>query len=118
MYDLMPPNMKAQFNLINKPNQSIKLLVDVTDKTSSKKDLQYYKYNKIVIFKYSLVLKNSHYVLNIYSDNTSKNHFEKTILGSFIYDNSIKYSISEISINTNKKCLIKIGIFSFTRPLL
>ena len=52
MYDLIPPNMKAQFNLINKPNQSIKLLVDVTDKTSSKKDLQDYKYNKIVIFKY------------------------------------------------------------------
>ena len=103
MYDLIPPNMKAQFNLINKPNQSIKLLVDVTNKTSSKKDLQDYKYNKIVIFKYSLVLKNSHYVLNIYSDNTSKNHFEKTILGSFIYDNSIKYSISQIIINTNKK---------------
>ena len=103
MYDLIPPNMKAQFNLINKPNQSIKLLVDVTNKTSSKKDLQDYKYNKIVIFKYSLALKNSHYVLNIYSNNKSKNHFEKTILGSFIYDNSIKYSISEIIINTNKK---------------
>ena len=53
MYDLIPPNMKAQFNLINKPNQSIKLLVDVTDKISTKKDLQDYKYNKIVIFKYS-----------------------------------------------------------------
>ena len=103
MYDLIPPNMKAQFNLINKPNQSIKLLVHLTDKTPSKKDLQDYKYNKTIIFKYSLVLKNSHYILNIYSNNTSKNHFEKTILGSFIYDNSIKYSISEIIINTNKK---------------
>ncbi len=113
MYDLMPPNMKAQFNLINKPNQSIKLLVDVTDKTSSKKDLQDYKYNKIVIFKYSLVLKNSHYVLNIYTNNTSKNHFEKTILGSFIYDNSIKYSISQIIINTNKKIDLDPLVYGF-----
>mgnify|MGYP001486491695 FL=1 len=113
MYDLIPPNMKAQFNLINKPNQSIKLLVDLTNKTSSKKDLQDYKYNKIVIFKYSLALKNSHYVLNIYSNNTSKNHFEKTILGSFIYDNSIKYSISEIIINTNKKIDLDPLVYGF-----
>ena len=34
---LVPPNMKAQFNLINKPNQSIKLSVNVIDKTSKKK---------------------------------------------------------------------------------
>ena len=34
MYDLMPPNMKAQFNLINKPNQSIKLIVYLNSKTS------------------------------------------------------------------------------------
>ena len=113
MYDLIPPNMKAQFNLINKPNQSIKLLVDVTNKTSSKKDIQDYKYNKIVIFKYSLALKNSYYVLNIYSDNTSKNHFEKTILGSFIYDNSIKYSISEITINADKKIFLDPVIYGF-----
>mgnify|MGYP001234455866 CR=1 FL=1 len=99
MYDRAPPNMKAQFNLINKPNQSIKLLVNIADQVSSKKDLVDYKYNKKVIFKYSLIIKNSQYHLNIYSQNTSKNHFKKTVLGSFIYDYSIKYSISNIDIN-------------------
>ena len=103
MYDLVPPNMKAQFNLINKPNQSIKLLVNIADQVSSKKDLVDYKYNKKVIFKYSLIIKNSQYHLNIYSQNTSKNHFKKTILGSFIYDKSIKYSISNIVINAKSK---------------
>ncbi len=103
MYDLIPPNMKAQFNLINKPNQSIKLSVNVIDQTSSKKDLVDYKYNKAVIFKYLFNIKNSRYFLDIYSQNTSKNHFKKTILGSFIYDKSIKYAISNVVINTKLK---------------
>ena len=103
MYDLIPPNMKAQFNLINKPNQSIKLLVNIIDRSSLQKDLLDFKYNKKVIFKYSLIIKNSHYVLNIYSQNTSQNHFKKTIIGSFIYDKSINYSISNIVINTKLK---------------
>ena len=70
--------MQTQFNLINKPNQSIKLLVDVTDK-STKKDLKNYTYNKIIIFKYSINIKNSEYILNIYQSNLlviiSKNSF-------------------------------------------
>ena len=37
MYDLVPPNMKAQFNLINLSNQSIKLTVNVSNKVSNKK---------------------------------------------------------------------------------
>ena len=32
MYDLVPPSMKAQFNLINLPNQSIKLSASLFDK--------------------------------------------------------------------------------------
>ena len=42
MYDLASPIMKVQFNLINKSNQSIKLSVDVSDKSSNKKDLKKY----------------------------------------------------------------------------
>ena len=37
MYDLVPPNMKAQFNLINLPNQSIKLSVLLIMKNQKKK---------------------------------------------------------------------------------
>ena len=81
---------------------------------SSKKDLVDYKYNKIVIFKYSLISKNSQYFLNIYFKKHLKNHFNKTILGSFIYDNSIKYSISNVFINTKlKKNLDPILVYGF-----
>ena len=113
MYDLIPPNMKAQFNLISKPNQSIKLSVNLIDQTSLKKDLIDYKYNKVVIFRYAFILKNSQYFLNIYFKNTSQNHFKKTILGSFIYDYSIKYSIANIDINTNLKKLRPSSLWLF-----
>ena len=88
-------------------------MVDVTTKTSSQKDLIDYKYNKIVIFKYNFSLKDSAYSLKIYTNNSPKNHFKKTILGSFIYDNSIKYSISEITINTDKKIDLHPVVFGF-----
>ena len=70
MYDLIPPFMKAQFNLINKPNQSIKLIVNLFDKSSNKKELTKYTYNKTIVFKYLINIKNSHYELNIYQENT------------------------------------------------
>ena len=113
MYDLASPNMKAQFNLINKSNQSIKLSVDVSDKSSNKKDLKKYSYNKICIFKYFIDIANSKYNLKIYLEKISKNHFNKSVLGSFIYDNSIKYSISQITVNVTNGVDINALVFGF-----
>lgn len=113
MYDLASPIMKTQFNLINKSNQSIKLSVDISDKSSNKKDLKSYSYNKICIFKYFIGIKNSNYILKIYLDKIAKNHFNKSVLGSFIYDNSIKYSISQISINVSKGIDLNALVFGF-----
>ncbi len=113
MYDLIPPNMQAQFNSINKPNQSIKLNVNLSSNISDRKGLSEYSYNKLVIFRYSLNIENTYYILNIFSANSSDNHFNKTILGSFIYDNSIKYSISQITINANKKKDLDPLVFGF-----
>ena len=113
MYDLASPNMKAQFNLINKSNQSIKLSVDVSDKSSNKKDLKKYSYNNICIFKYFIDIANSKYNLKIYLEKISKNHFNKSVLGSFIYDKSIKYSISQISINVSNGVDINSLVFGF-----
>ena len=62
MYDLASPSMQAQFNLINKSNQSIKLSVYFYSKSSKKKNLSDYTYNKKVIFKYALNIKNSGYL--------------------------------------------------------
>ena len=51
MYDLVPPSMKAQFNSIILPNQSIKLSVKLDSKISNIKGLSDFKYNKKTIFK-------------------------------------------------------------------
>ena len=113
MYDLVPPIMKAQFNLINKPNQSIKLSAEVGDKPSNQKDLKKYNYNRICIFKYSINIINSQYILKINPQRTSKNHFNKSVIGSFIYDISIKYSISQISINVSKDIDLNALVYGF-----
>ena len=115
MYDLAPPTMKAQFNLINKPNQSIKLSVDISSKSSNKNDLKKYIYNKLCIFKYSINIINSQYSLNIYQQKIPKSHFNKSVLGSFIYDNSIKYSISQITVVANKKIELDPLVYGFLK---
>ena len=113
MYDLVPLSMKAQFNSINLPNQSIKLFVTLIDQSSNKKGLSSYSYNKVVIFKYSISLKNSQIVLNIYNKNSKKYHFYKIVLGSFLYETAVKYSASDITINSSKKPDLDNLVFGF-----
>ena len=113
MYDLISPSMQAQFNLINKSNQSIKLSVNIIDNSTSQKGLSQYTYNKITIFKYSIKIENSQFNLNIYLENNLNNHFNKTIVGTFIYDYSIKYSISQIKIKANKKSNLEALVYGF-----
>ena len=113
MYDLVPPSMKAQFNSINLPNQSIKLHANIHNKIPKKKRLSEYTYNKKLIFKYSIILNNSHFEVNIYVEDSKKNHFYKTVLGSFIYDTSIKYLASEILINASNKSVLEASVFGF-----
>ena len=113
MYDFILPVMKAQFNLINIPNQSIILSVNILGKTSKKKGLVHYTYNKITIFKYSIYIKNSQFVLDIFQEVRGNDHFNKTVLGSFIYDISVKYSISEIFINTSNKLDLDLFVYGF-----
>ena len=113
MYDLVPPSMKAQFNLINLPNQRIKLHVNIDEKLSSKKRLSNYSYNNNIIFKYSIDIDSSYFKLIIFPTNSKKNHFNKTIIGSFIYDTSIKYSVTEINVNTKNKSILDALVYGF-----
>ena len=113
MYNLVPPSMQAQCNSILLPNQIIKLHVSVYNKIPNKKRLSEYTYNKKLIFKYAIILNNSHFELNIYAEDSNKNHFYKTVLGSFIYDTSIKYLASEIVINANLKSILEASVFGF-----
>ena len=113
MYDLELPNMKAQFNSINSANQSIKLSVTLADKNSNNKGLSDFQYNKKIIFKYSFNLSNSNLVVNIYTVNSNTNHFNKTVLGSFVYDLSLKYSASLITVNARNKADLEFLVFGF-----
>ncbi len=113
MYDLVPPIMKAQFNSIKLANQSIKLYVDLFDKGSNKKGLTSFTYDKIILFKYSIILKNSQINLDLYIDGSKDTHFTKTALGSFVYQTAIKYSVSEISVNSNNKSTLEYLVFGF-----
>ncbi len=115
MYDLIPPSMKVQFNSINKANQRIKLLVNLTKNSSKLKDLKEYNYNKILIFKYLLKIKNSQFELNIYLDSSKNSHFYKSVLGSFVYDTSIKNSVSEITINSNNSLDLELLALGFLK---
>ncbi len=105
--------MKAQFNLINLPNQSIKLNVNILDRVSKKKGLSDYSYNKNVIFKYSININKSQLALNIYPDGSNKSHFYKNVLGSFVYDISIKYSATNVFVNSKDKLDLESLVFGF-----
>ena len=113
MYDLVPPNMKAQFNSISIPNQSIKLSVVLIKKNSNKKDFSDYTYNKNVIFKYLINIKNSLVTLTIYKQNLNNNHFNSVVLGSFVYQTAVKYSASSIVVDANNKLDLDGLIFGF-----
>ena len=113
MYDLVPPSMKAQFNLINLSNQSIKLHVNLDDKSSNKKGLSNYTYNNINVFKYNLKIQNSQINLNIFNKTSNKSYFYKIVLGSFIYQTAVKFSSSTIIVNSKNKSDLDSLVFGF-----
>ena len=103
MYDLVPPSMKAQFNSINLSNQSIKLYVNLDNKSSNKKGLSDYTYNNIIVFKYNLNIKNSQINLNIHIKSSNKSYFHKVVIGSFVYQTAIKFSSSIVFIDSKNR---------------
>ena len=105
--------MKAQFNLINKSNQSIKFLVNILDKSSTKNKFQIYKYNNNEIFKYAISLKDSKIELNVNLSKPLKNIFCNKLIGSFIYDISNKYSATKIDINAINKNILENIVLGF-----
>ena len=113
MYDLVPPSMKAQFNSINLSNQSIKLYVNLDDKSSNKKGMSNYTYNNINIFKYNLNIQNSQINLNIYNKTSNKSYFYKIVLGSFVYQTAVKFSSSIIIVNSKNKSDLDSLVFGF-----
>ena len=72
-----------------------------------------YTYNNQVIFKYSINLKNSIVLLTIYYENSNKNHFNRIVLGSFVYQTAMKFSVSTILVNSDSKSDLESLVFGF-----
>ena len=89
------------------------MYVDIINTVSKKKGLSEYSYNKKVIFKYSININKSQLVLNIYPEGSNKSHFYKNVLGSFVYDISIKYSATNVFVNSKDKLGLESLVFGF-----
>ena len=106
--------MNIKFNSLNRRNQSIILIVDISNKFIRNKKLQSFKYNNHEIFKYSFFIINSKLNISISNISDSKSFYLK-LIGSFIYDQSIKYSISDLIINCKDVNLLENIIFGFSQ---
>ena len=70
--------MKAKFISLSKSNQSIKLFVDILDK-SQKNNYQSFKYNNKELFKYSFNIINSQQIFQFYHPQLIKRNFIKKL---------------------------------------
>ena len=105
--------MKAKFISLSKSNQSIKLFVDILDKSQKKNNYQSFKYNNKELFKYSFNINNSQLNFSILPSAINKKKFYQKTIGSFIFDQSTKYSANEVNIDCTNKHLLDDVIFGF-----
>ena len=98
--------MKAQFNSLNKSNQSIKLSISILEKLSNKAKYQSYSYNNDEIFKYIISIKDSKILISIFTKLNLDIIFNYKIIGSFIYNISNKYTASQVDINSYNKFIL------------
>ena len=105
--------MKAKFISLSKSNQSIKLFVDIIDKSQKKNDYQSFKYNNKELFKYSFNIINSQLNFSILPSAINQKKFYQKTIGSFIFDQSTKYSAYEVNIDCTNKHLLDDVIFGF-----
>lgn len=105
--------MKAKFISLSKSNQSIILSIDISDKSPKKNHYQSFKYNNEELFKYSFNISKSQLNFSISPSVNNKKNFYQKVIGSFIFDQSIKYSATEIDINCLDKILLEDIVFGF-----
>ena len=105
--------MKAKFISLSKSNQSIKLFVDFLDKSQKKNNYQSFKYNNKELFKYSFNINNSQLNFSILPSTINQKKFYQKTIGSFIFDQSTKYSANEVNIDCTNKHLLDDVIFGF-----
>tara|TARA_B100000902_G_scaffold240817_1_gene228108 strand:- start:128 stop:1507 length:1380 start_codon:yes stop_codon:yes gene_type:complete len=105
--------MKAQFNSIKSGNQSIKISFKLFKSFSNKNKLKSFSYNQESIFKYLISINNSKIDISLYPSIKSLSQFHKNVMGSFIYDYSIKFEASQIDIFCEDQSLLDNVIMGF-----
>ena len=105
--------MKAKFISLSKSNQSIKLFIHLLDKSQKKNNYQSFKYNNKELFKYSFNLSDSQLNFSILPSVFNQKKFYQKTIGSFIFDQSTKYSASVINIECKNKHLLDDVVFGF-----
>ena len=105
--------MKAQFNSIKSGNQSIKISFKLFKSFSNNNKLKSFSYNQESIFKYLISINNSKIDISLYPSIKSLSQFHKNVMGSFIYDYSIKFEASQIDIFCEDQSLLDNVIMGF-----
>jgi leucyl aminopeptidase len=91
--------MRAQFNLIKSRNQNIKISFKILKSIKNKNKFKSQSYNKESIFSYLISLNNSKINISIYPSIKPISQFHKNFIGAFIYDNSVKFEVSQVDID-------------------
>ena len=107
--------MKAQFNLIKLANQNIKISAEIADSFKEKKGFSLFSYNKLNIFNYLVTVNKSQIIIKICLIKKSTSHFDRSVIGSFIYDYSIKFEASTIEISCNDHDCLNDVVFGFQK---
>ena len=107
--------MKAQFNAIKSSNQSIKIDFQLIKSPKSIKNIQDFFYNKELIFKYSVLTKDSKILISIIYDDKLSSFFHKTFIGAFIFDYALKFNALKIDIICEDKLLLNHVVYGFNQ---
>ena len=105
--------MKNQFNLINKSNQSIKFSIYNSNKITSSKKYESYKYNTKEIFKYNISFEKSEIKLSIYISSSVSYNFYNRVIGSFVFTLASKYLATDIKFENFEEKLLDEIILGF-----
>ena len=105
--------MKAQFNLIKSANQSIKISFKILRSIPNKKNFKSFSYNNVSIFDYSISINNSQLDVIICPSIELLSLFHKNVMGSFIYDCSVKFEVSQVDVFCEDQSLLDNVITGF-----
>ena len=105
--------MKTQFNLIKSANQNIKICFHIIKSTKDNREFKSFLYDRKKIFSYFISVKNSQIDISLCPLIKLPNLFQKTVMGSFMYDCAIKFEATEVNIFCDVQNLLDSVVIGF-----